>query len=408
MDILDEVRGEAGREGRPGEVFAAFGRLGLTAFGGPIAHLSYFRDEFVLRRRWLDERAYADLVALCQFLPGPTSSQVGFAIGLRRAGWAGASLAFLAFTLPSALLLFLFAQGAPRLDHPLAAGAIDGLKIAAVAVVAHAVLGMGRALCPDGPRAGVMLGALALVTALPGAFGQVAGIAFGALAGLLALSPTPAAPAGRPAGASISRRAGLAALALFAALLLLLPALAATGSFPLRFADGFFRAGALVFGGGHVVLPLLEAETVARGWLSPDLFLAGYGAAQAVPGPLFTFAAFLGAAIAPGADGAALAALGLLMVFLPGFLLLVAALPFAERLAANPRASRALAGANAAVVGLLLAALYDPIATSAVASRMDFLLAVAGTLALVLWRAPPLAVVAALAVAGALRASVGA
>lgn len=373
------------RPGTPSEVFRVFLRLGLTSFGGPIAHLGYFRDELVTRRQWLDDRAYADLVALCQFLPGPASSQVGFALGLMRAGWRGAAAAFLAFTLPSALILAIFAMG-----WGAGGGALTGLKIVAVAIVAQAVLGMSRSLCPDRERATIAVGAVVLLALLPTAVGMIAAILMGALAGL-ALNRGEPSPGGHSPAMPVTRGQARAAAISFA-LLLALPLLIGSGLF-----TGFFRAGALVFGGGHVVLPLLEQVTVGNGWLGRDSFLAGYGAAQAVPGPLFTFAAYLGAAI----DGIPGAAIALIAIFLPGFLILVAALPHWDRLRRAPRAQSAMQGANAAVVGILGAALYDPVFTGAIGGMGDFALALAGFVALVAWRMPPWAVVAASALLGA-------
>lgn len=390
--------------GSPGEVFLAFLKLGLTSFGGPIAHLGYFRDELVTRRRWLDEAGYADLVALCQFLPGPASSQVGFALGLMRAGPLGALAAWTAFTLPSAILLVLFALGAAALDGPVAQGVLHGLKLVAVAVVAQAVLGMARSLAPDGPRAGIALVAVAMVVMLGGVLGQVGAIALGALGGLLLCRGGAAAPVAHDF--PISRSASVAALVLFAVLLLVLPLVAGTGQGMALF-DGFYRAGALVFGGGHVVLPLLDAETVARGWLAEDAFLAGYGAAQAVPGPLFTFAAYLGAVAQPSPNGVVGAGIALVAIFLPGLLLLIGALPFWSGLRRWPAAAAGMRGANAAVVGILGAALYDPVFLSAVLEPRDFVLALAGFVALVAWKAPPFVVVAALAVAGGLIGWIG-
>ncbi|MFC3706148.1 chromate efflux transporter [Devosia honganensis] len=385
--------------GNPGEVFFAFLKLGVTSFGGPIAHLGYFRDELVIRRRWTDEAGYADLVALCQFLPGPASSQVGFALGLLRAGPLGALAAWVGFTLPSALLLALFAFTAAALEGPVAQGVLHGLKLVAVAVVAQAVFGMAKSLTPDRERAGIAVLAVGLTVLLGGALGQVGAIALGALAGLWLCrgGETPTARQAFP----VSRRAGIVALVVFAALMLGLPLLGGAGQ-GLALFDGFYRAGALVFGGGHVVLPLLEAETVARGWLTQDAFLAGYGAAQAVPGPLFTFAAYLGAAMAPVPNGVTGAIIALIAIFLPGMLLLVGALPFWNGLRRWPAAQAAMRGANAAVVGLLGAALYDPVFVGAVQSPRDFVLALAGFVALIAWKSPPWVVVAALAAAGGL------
>ena len=390
-------------QGSPGEVFRAFLKLGVSAFGGPIAHLGYFRDEFVTRRRWLDEAGYADLVALCQFLPGPASSQVGFALGLMRAGPLGALAAWTAFTLPSAILMILFAAGASAFDSGIGAAIVHGLKIVAVAVVAQAVFGMARSLCPDRTRATIALVAVIAVIALAGSLGQIAAILMGGLAGLwfcrtdaAALPPVPMVP--------VSRRAGIAALVIFAVLLILLPLFAAmdpaaNGGGPLALFDAFYRAGALVFGGGHVVLPLLQAFVVEPGWASDDAFLAGYGAAQAVPGPLFTFAAYLGAIVAPQGFGIAGAAIALAAIFLPGLLLVVAALPFWDAFRRRLTAQAAMRGANAAVVGILGAALYDPVFVSAVRGPADFALALAGFVALVVWKAPPWAVVVACALA---------
>ncbi|RJL07487.1 chromate efflux transporter [Paracoccus siganidrum] len=386
------------RQGSAAEVFAAFLKLGLTSFGGPIAHLGYFRDELVTRRRWLDDRAYADLVALCQFLPGPASSQVGFALGMMRAGWRGAFAAFLAFTLPSALILLLFALAAPALGGPLAQGALNGLKIVAVAIVAQAVWGMARSLCPDRARATIALGAVAVLAFLPGTFGMVGAIAAGGLAGLW-LGQGASGPAGSHVALPVTRRAALAALALFLSLLVLLPLLA--GDSPLlSLVDAFYRAGSLVFGGGHVVLPLLEAETVRTGRVPPEAFLAGYGAAQAVPGPLFTFAAYLGAVQGPAPHGVAGAIVALLAIFAPGFLLLVAALPFWGRFRSMARAQSLMQGANAAVVGILGAALYDPVFTGAIHDMREFALALACLIALMLWRLQPWMVVAMAALGG--------
>lgn len=384
--------------GNAAEVFLAFLKLGLTSFGGPIAHLGYFRDEFVSRRRWLGEAGYADLVALCQFLPGPASSQVGFAIGLMRAGPLGALAAWTAFTLPSAILLVLFAYGAAALDGPLAQGALHGLKLVAVAVVAQAVFGMARSLTPDRERAAIAVVAVFLIILIGGALGQLGAILLGGLAGLwLCRSDAPVARV--TDSHMVSRRTGILALALFLVLLIGLPLIASWGQGIALF-DAFYRAGALVFGGGHVVLPLLEAETIAQGWMSEDTFLAGYGAAQAVPGPLFTFAAYLGAAAGPMPNGVAGAAIALVAVFLPGLLVLVAALPFWNQLRQWPQAQAAMRGANAAVVGLLALALYDPVFTSAVLTPLDFALAFAGFVALVAWKAPSWIVVLALAIAG--------
>lgn len=374
-----------------GEVFRVFLRLGLESFGGPIAHLGYFREDLVARRRWVSDRAYADLVALCQFLPGPTSSQVGFALGWSRAGAWGAVAAFLGFTLPSALLMIGVALTATALDGPLGEGLMHGLKIVAVAIVAQAVLGMARSLCPDRERAAIAAGAVALLAILPGAFGMIGAILFGGCAGL-ALGRGTESSAEAPLNLGISRRMGAICLAAFAGLLIGLPLLAGVGS-GFAVADKFYRAGALVFGGGHVVLPLLEAELVAPGWVSPSEFLAGYGAAQAMPGPLFAFASYLGALLEPGPNGLVGAALALIMIFLPGFLILLGALPFWEALRSRAWAQSLMQGANAAVVGILGAALYDPVFTSAVTEMRSFALALIGFVLLTAWRLAPWIVV---------------
>lgn len=380
------------------QIFAIFLRLGLTSFGGPAAHLGYFRDEFVQRRGWLDDAAYADLVTLCQFLPGPSSSQTGFALGMLRGGWPGAVAAFLGFTLPSALLMFALAAGAGAMTGPGWAGMLHGLKLAAVAIVAQAVLGMARSLCPDRARATIAVLAVLLGAVLPGAIGMVAGIAAGAVAGL-ALGRGPGGGAARPLSAPIARPLAFGALGLCAGLLLGLPLLAPLTP-ALALFDSFFRAGALVFGGGHVVLPLLAAEVVQPGLIAPDTFLAGYGSAQALPGPLFSLAAYLGALTPPG--GAAGAMLALTAIFLPGFLLLVGLLPLWERLRALAPAQALMQGANAAVVGILGAALYAIAAE--IRSPVEFGLVLLALVLLAGWRAPPWAVVAAAALAGALLA----
>lgn len=381
-------------------VLIVFLRLGLTSFGGPVAHLGYFRNEFVVRRQWLSERDYADLVALCQFLPGPASSQVGIGVGLSRCGLPGALAAWAGFTLPSALLLVLFALGLARHDALIGSGALHGLKVVAVAVVAQAVWGMARNFCTDVPRVTIMALAACLALLMPFAWGQAAVIIAAAMVGVVLFAPSPAI-GDDPVSFAVGRRTGLACLLMFFALLFGLPILARW--FPgqaLAMIDAFYRTGSLVFGGGHVVLPLLQTEVVAPGWVSEDAFLAGYGAAQAVPGPLFTFAAFLGAAttLEPtrwGGAGIALAA-----IFLPSFLLVAGVLPFWDRLRANARIRAALAGVNAAVVGLLLAALYQPVWTGAIESAPDFALVIAAVVALLFWKLPPWLVVAVCAAAG--------
>jgi len=379
--------------GRPGEVFAAFLKLGLTSFGGPVAHLGYFRTEFVERRKWLEERAYADLVALCQFLPGPASSQVGMAIGLSRAGYPGALAAWMAFTLPSAIALVLFAFGLAAVGDALGSGWLHGLKVAAVAVVAVAVLGMARSLTPDRERASLAVGAAVISLAIPTAWGQITAILLGAIIGVTWLrGNVPTDHAVLPL--KVSRTAGLLALSLFALLLIGLPILAAgTANQTIRLIDAFYRSGSLVFGGGHVVLPLLQAEVVPPGWVNNEQFLAGYGAAQAVPGPLFTFAAYLGAVMGPSPNGWLGAAICLIAVFAPSILLVVGALPFWEDLRRLPMAQSALRGVNAAVVGLLLAALYHPVWMAGILNGKDYALAITAFLLLYLWQMSPWLVV---------------
>ena len=383
------------------EVLRVATRLGLTSFGGPVAHLGYFRDEYVVRRKWLDEATYADLVALCQFLPGPASSQVGMAIGITRAGLLGGVAAWLGFTLPSAIALIAFAYGVRALDVA-DAGWLHGLKVAAVAVVALAVWGMSRALAPDRQRA--TLAILSAVCALlwPTGIGQVLIIAAAGLVGSRLLSgASAAATTRRPI--SIGRRLGVVMLTLFFALLIALPiARQLVDSQALAVFDSFFRAGSLVFGGGHVVLPLLQAEVVPPGWVTSEQFVAGYGAAQAVPGPLFTFAAYLGAVMDPRPNGVAGAALALVAIFLPSFFLIVGALPFWDTLRARAGFQAALRGINAAVVGLLLAALYQPVWTSAIRGPADIGLALAAFGLLAFWKAPPWLVVIFAAAGGAL------
>lgn len=416
------------------QVFIIFLRLGLTSFGGPVAHLGYFRNEFVQRRQWLSDRSYADLVALCQFLPGPASSQVGMAVGLLRAGLPGALAAWLGFTLPSALVLALLGVGLASGHAVLPAGAVQGLKVVAVAVVAQAVWGMARQLCVGRARVTLMALACGAVLVLPGMGGQVLVMLLAAAAGWWLFGR---GRAGEPQRAEaqdldaadglqvpLRRRTGVLLLALFAALLVLLPV--ATGVFAaaqtgaagvavtgapgvqnalLPMVDAFYRVGALVFGGGHVVLPLLQTEVVGPGWVSADAFLAGYGAAQAVPGPLFTFAAFLGASMQVWPSGWLGAAVCLTAIFVPSFLLVAGTLPLWEPLRRSPHAQAALAGVNAAVVGLLLAALYHPVWTSAIHSAADFGLALAALVALVTWRVPPWLVVLVTAIAAMLVAA---
>ncbi|MGZ8295349.1 MAG: chromate efflux transporter [Telluria sp.] len=381
-------------------VFLIFLRLGLTSFGGPVAHLGYFRDEFVTRRRWLSERSYADLVALCQFLPGPASSQVGIALGLSRSGYAGALAAWAGFTLPSAIVLILFALGMARYGELVPPGVLHGLKVVAVAVVAQAVWGMARKLCPDLLRMALMAAAAGTVLLAPSAWTQVGVIAVAGVIGWLVVRPG-ADGAHEALPVTVGRRAALAWLSLLFALLAALPVLAhLLPGRAVDMVDAFFRTGSLVFGGGHVVLPLLQAEVVPPGWVGNDSFLAGYGAAQAMPGPLFAFAAYLGAAMNAAPSGWAGGVLCLVAVFLPSFLLVFGALPFWEGLRHNPGIQATLAGVNAAVVGLLLVALYDPVWTSAILRPHDFVLALLALLALMAWKLPPWLVVLASAAAG--------
>lgn len=379
---------------RIGSIFGVFLRLGLTSFGGPIAHLGYFQREFVERRRWLSEAAYADLVALGQLLPGPASSQVGFAVGLSRGGFAGGLAAWLGFTLPSAVAMVLVARGAAEWTGPLSRGVLHGLQVVAVAVVAQAVWSMARSLCPDRPRASIAVAATLIVTAAPTALGQIAAILAGAVAGAWCCRGAPALAAPERLSVPVPRALALAALALFAILLIGLPIATAVSPVPaLAVTDAFYRAGALVFGGGHVVLPLLHASVVEPGWVGEDAFLSGYGAAQAVPGPLFTFAAYLGAIMAAPPAGWPGAALCLVSIFLPGLLLVLGVLPFWTALGRVALMPAALQGVNAAVVGVLLGALYDPVWTKGIGGPADFALALAAFALLVIWKAPPWLVV---------------
>jgi len=369
------------------EVLLVSLKLGLLSFGGPIAHLGYFHAEYVKQRQWMDERRYADLVALCQFLPGPASSQVGMGIGMIRAGIPGALAAWIGFTLPSALLLAAFAYLFQKADLD-EAGWIHGLKLAAVAVVAQAVYSMGRSLANDRPRATIAIAAALAVMAWHHPLAQIVAIALAAAAGLFLCRETfPEQTEQAPASFKGSRKFAVSALAALAALLILLPLLRRLfpDSLGLAVFDGCFRSGSLVFGGGHVVLPLLEQEVVPPGWVTPEQFLAGYGAAQAVPGPLFTFASYLGAMI----GGWPLALLATIAIFLPAFLLVAGILPFWDRLRGRQGVQAALRGVNAAVVGILLAALYDPIWTSAVRTPADFSLTLATFALLTIWKLPP-------------------
>lgn len=381
-----------------GEVFRVFLRLGLTSFGGPIAHLGYFRAEFVERRRWLTERSFADLVALAQFLPGPGSSQTGFGIGLLRGGFLGGLAAWLGFTLPSAVLMVLFAYGAGSIaDSSLGSGLLHGLKLVAVAIVAQAVMGMARTLCPDRIRASIAAVALVVMLVAPWSILQLGVIIAGGFAGLL-MCEASAETADPVRVMPVSRAIGLACLLAFFVLLAVAFIPAPPGAAALF--DAFYRSGALVFGGGHVVLPLLRSAVVSPGWVPDSAFLAGYGAAQALPGPLFTFAAFLGAVAGAPPGGIVGAVVALIAIFIPGILCLLGTLPFWHALRAQPAARAAMLGTNAAVVGLLGAALYSPVWTSAVQSPIDFAIASLGFVLLIAWRAPPLLVVMLSALAG--------
>ncbi len=390
--------------GSPLEVLGVATRLGLTSFGGPIAHLGYFREEYVVRRQWLDDQTYVDLVALCQFLPGPASSQVGISIGILRAGLLGGLAAWLGFTLPSALALVLFAYGVSALGAT-DAGWLHGLKIVAVAVVAQAVWGMARTLCPDRERATIAIVAALVMLAAPTAVVQVLIIALAGLVGwrLLRVSAPPATPDLR---VPVGRRTSAIAWALFFGLLVGLPLLRqVVPGLPLAVFDSFYRVGSLVFGGGHVVLPLLQAEVVPPGWVTNEQFIAGYGAAQAVPGPLFTFSAYLGAVMPAPLTGVAGAALALIAIFLPSFLLVIGTLPWWDQLREQVSFQAALRGINAAVVGILLAALYHPVWTSAILSAADFGLALVGAALLMIWKVPPWLVVVVSALGGAILAA---
>ena len=397
-----ETQGRAATKKRDSAlaVFTAFLKLGLTSFGGPVAHLGYFRAEFVVRRKWVDDRVYADLVALCQFTPGPASSKVGIGIGLANAGIAGAFAAWLGFTMPSAAALLLFAYGVETFAGNLGAGWLQGLKVVAVAVVAQAVWGMAKNLCPDAPRFTLAIAAAIISMVWPTSAGQVTAIAAGAMVGYAFLGAK-RDDTHADMKISLGKGAGALCLVLFFALLLVLPV--GTAVYPnqaLALFDSFYRAGSLVFGGGHVVLPLLQSEVVPPGWVSNDVFLAGYGAAQAVPGPLFTFAAYLGAVMEPEPNGWQGAVLSLAAIFLPSFLLVIGVLPFWDDLRRYHAVRSALVGVNAAVVGLLLAALYHPVWTSAIKGPADFGLGLTGFALLAFWKLPPWLVVVLSAVCG--------
>jgi chromate transporter len=388
----------------PVSVFWIFLKLGCTSFGGPIAHIGYFRSEFVEKRKWLGDSAYTDLVALCNFLPGPASSQIGIALGTLKAGLPGGIAAWLGFTMPSALALLLFAYGFTALGLSADVGWIHGLKIVAVAVVAQAVWGMGKTLCPDRLRATLAIAATLIVFAWPTQWGQMCAIALGALVGLRYL---PSVTLHQPENTRflVSKAAAIVAWVLFFALLFGLPALAhLSGSQALATFDSFYRTGSLVFGGGHVVLPLLRNAVVLPGWVDDSVFLAGYGAAQAVPGPLFTFAAYLGSVLSVAPNGFLGGLLCLIAIFLPAFLLIIGALPFWDALRQRTHVQSALRGVSAAVVGLLLAALYDPVWTSSIKSTSDMALALVSFGLLMFWNWSPLRVVIFAAIGGAVSA----
>ncbi len=379
------------------EILFVSTRLGLTSFGGPTAHLGYFYDEYVRRRKWMDEKSYADLVALAQFLPGPASSQVGIGIGVMRAGVVGGIVSFIGFTLPSVIALILFALLLTEFDIG-NAGWIHGLKIVAVVVVAHAILGMSKNLTPDLKRKAIALFALVGTLLWQTAFTQVGVILIAAFFGFLLYkqhNENDKASSQFPIAKSVSA----VCLLLFFGLLFLLPIIREfTGSYWVAMFDSFYRSGSLVFGGGHVVLPLLEQELVPNGWISEEAFLAGYGATQAVPGPLFTFAAYLGA-VMKGWQGGLVATIA---VFLPAFLLILGALPFWDALRNNPKIKGAIMGVNAAVVGILISALYNPIWTSSILAPADFALAAILFSMLVYWKLPPWMIVVSGAIGGTL------
>jgi chromate transporter len=389
------------RKGPATEVFLAFLVLGLTSFGGPVAHLGYFRNAFVVRRKWLDDGSFADLVAMCQFLPGPASSQLGMAIGLLRAGLRGLAAAWIAFTLPSAIVLVAFAYGVAWAGGALGTGWLAGLKAAAAAVVAQAVVNMARTLCPDRERATIALAGAAFATLIPGTAGQILTLLLGGIAGFLFVQADTGKDTAAKLRVPVSRFLAAVSLIVFAALLVLLPvAASATNAGWLRLADSFYRVGSLVFGGGHVVLPLLEAEVTGPGLVPAEQFLAGYGAAQAVPGPLFTFSAYLGALMQTQPNGVAGAAIALVAIFLPSMLLVVGALPFWWSLKEAASARRCLAGVNAAVVGLLGAALWNPVIPLGITSARSLAIALGAYAAIEIWKIPAWAAVIAAAAAG--------
>jgi chromate transporter len=403
-DAVPEAGGDIA--GTPLEVLRVFAKLGMTCFGGPIAHLGYFRDELVVRRKWLSEEAYADIVALAQFLPGPASSQVGFSLGLMRAGWRGGLAAFIGFTLPSALLMIAFAYGAGALHGAVGEGLLQGLRLVAVAIVAQAVWGMARTLCPDRSRASIAVVATLIILASSTSLAQIGTIVLGGIAGAILCRGDMQTAVGA-LHVPIPRRTSFILLAIFFLLLAGLPLLRTLTGWPaVALFDAFYRSGALVFGGGHVVLPLLHDAVVTPGWVSDAAFLNGYGAAQAVPGPLFTFSAYLGTIVQGPPSGPLGAAISLIAIFLPGLLAMSAALPFWDALRQKREAQAVMRGVNAAVVGLLGAALYNPVWTSAVKSSGDFGLALLCFVLLMVWRLPPLVVVMIGAAGGVVLATI--
>jgi len=385
-----EVKSESGS---PTEVFLAFLKLGLTSFGGPIAHLAYFRSEIVERRRWVSDEQFGQLLAICQFLPGPASSQLGFTLGLLRAGSFGALAAFVAFTLPSVLLLVAFAAALPFLSGPVGEAVVHGLKLVACAVVADAVLGMSKKLCPDARRKAIAVLSAAALLIASSAFAQLVVVVVAAVIGTLFLRAIAASESDSRIRIPYGPRTGSVLLAIFGGLLLGLPLIATGKPEITSVAEAFYRAGALVFGGGHVVLPLLQDSVVSTGWVAPEQFLAGYGASQAIPGPMFAFSAYLGAVLSPDDNTFLMAATALAFMFLPGFLLVAGVLPFWGAVSNNPTTGRAIAGINAAVVGLLGAALYNPIFTSGITNSADLAVALVAFSLLVVWRISPLIVV---------------
>ena len=379
--------------GSPIEVFLVFLKLGLTSFGGPVAHLGYFRNEMVDRRRWTSDDQFGQLLAICQFLPGPASSQLGFSLGLLRAGWAGALAAFVAFTLPSALLLVAFAAALPLLSGPIGQASVHGLKLVACAVVADAVLGMSRSLCPDAPRRMLAVLSAATLLVVASTSAQLFVVVLAAVLGGILLRGVSAPNDTNVLQISYGPRTGSVLLVIFGCLLFGLPLIATGHPDIASVADAFYRAGALVFGGGHVVLPLLQDSVVSTGWVTSEQFLSGYGASQAIPGPMFAFSAYLGAVLSSDGSVYLMATVALVFMFLPGFLLVAGVLPLWGTVSHNTVARRAIAGVNAAVVGLLAAALYDPIFTSGITSPADLAIAVVAFGLLAVWRVSPLVVV---------------